>query len=86
MAQNSKSFVNLDALIPRADLFEHPDATVADAPSLRITDLEPTNIESLPLMKPKLAHTTPRSGLALARGRRGVKPDERLPLRSPGAK
>ena len=57
MASGSKSFVNLDALIPRADLFEHPDAVVADAPSLRLTDLEPGLTYNL-LRKPDFQRET----------------------------
>ena len=41
MASPKASFANLDALIPRADLFETPTTTTADTPVIRITDLEP---------------------------------------------
>lgn len=57
VAAKSKSFVNLDALIPRADLFEHPEVVVADAPSLRLTDLEPGLTYNL-LRKPDFQRET----------------------------
>jgi hypothetical protein len=38
---NMAANVNLDALIPRADLFESKSAASADTPAIRITDLEP---------------------------------------------
>ena len=57
MARESKNLVNLDALVPRADLFEQPDSVVADAPSIRITDLEAGLTYSL-LRKPDFQRET----------------------------
>jgi len=63
MAKDGKNVVNLDALIPRADLFEQPTAVNADSASLRITDLEPGVTYGL-LRKPdfqrETANWTPR--------------------------
>lgn len=41
MAREPKK-ANLDALLPRTDLFEDEDTPTADTPTLRITDLEPS--------------------------------------------
>lgn len=37
----AEKYVNLDALIPRADFFEGPAVVEVDAPGFRVTDLEP---------------------------------------------
>lgn len=57
MAKDGKNVVNLDALIPRADLFEQTTAVNADSTSLRITDLEPGVMYGL-LRKPDFQRET----------------------------
>lgn len=57
MAKDGKNVVNLDALIPRADLFEQTTAVNADSSSLRITDLEPGVMYGL-LRKPDFQRET----------------------------
>jgi hypothetical protein len=49
--------VNLDALIPRADLFEITDPVIADSRAIRITDLKPGLIYDL-LRKPDFQRET----------------------------
>lgn len=49
--------VNLDALIPRADLFAVPDIAKADSRSIKITDLKPGLVYSL-LRKPDFQRET----------------------------
>ncbi|MFK4794796.1 DUF262 domain-containing protein [Sphingobium sp. ZW T5_29] len=53
----STTVVNLDALIPRGDLFEYPTGVQADSMEIRITDLEPGLIYSL-LRKPDFQRET----------------------------
>jgi len=67
---DKKDLVNLDALIPRADLFEMAETAKADAPSIKITDLKPGLIYSL-LRKPdfqrETANWTPKQVASLIR-------------------
>lgn len=49
--------VNLDALIPRADLFEITDPVIADSRAIRITDLKAGLIYDL-LRKPDFQRET----------------------------
>jgi 5-methylcytosine-specific restriction endonuclease McrA len=53
---SGSNYVNLDALIPRADLFEH-STSVANAKSIKITDLKPGLVYSL-LRKPDFQRET----------------------------
>jgi hypothetical protein len=57
MANSSKYQVNLDALIPRADLFERADSIVADTSAIRVSDLEPGVVYDM-LRKPDFQRET----------------------------
>jgi hypothetical protein len=57
MAATSKNQVNLDALIPRADLFEIADSVIADTRVIRISDLKPGVIYDM-LRKPDFQRET----------------------------
>jgi 5-methylcytosine-specific restriction endonuclease McrA len=57
MANASKYQVNLDALIPRADLFEVAESVIADTRVIRISDLKPCVIFDM-LRKPDFQRET----------------------------
>ena len=57
MALGSRNQVNLDGLIPRADLFEVADSVVADTQVIRFSDLKPSAIYDM-LRKPDFQRET----------------------------
>jgi hypothetical protein len=57
VANSSRNQVNLDGLIPRADLFETSDSIVADTQVIRISDLKPSVIYDM-LRKPDFQRET----------------------------
>jgi hypothetical protein len=57
MAGAGRNYANLDALIPRADLFEDADPVIADSQVIRIPDLKPGVIYDM-LRKPDFQRET----------------------------
>ena len=57
MATSTRNQVNLDGLIPRADLFEVADSVIADTQVIRFSDLKPSPIYDM-LRKPDFQRET----------------------------